>query len=606
MMVTDGAGSAVSFDCPTCVCISTCTAFEGPPGDFTRLIRDTVSQVYTRIYPDSTKVMFDGTGLMTSITDRFGNRTAYTYDSQSRLVTIIDPMSKVTNIEYDANGLVSGISYQDPITTFVRRTTISVDPATNLLRSIQDPDGIATTFAYDASSRLRTVTDRRGGVTTYSYDPFGKLASVDRPAIAIGATTASPRVSYSAWQPVSVPTGPTATTPAQPVAVSTVTGAVSDPLGHRTSFTVDRWGQPLLITDPLGRVTTITRSGLFPSSIRRLTGATDLFTFVGPELRSLTIAGQMQRNIRYGGWGQPDSVGGAGWASVRAALGTTGLPNWVRVGSADSLRLSFTYDSRGRATTMTDSSGHTTFFYYDAVFGNLDSTVAPGGRYTKVVFDGYGRPQTRRTNDEPAHQTSYDLLNRATQIADGVNPSPTSYGYDPLYLTRVQDPKGQVFRVEVNALGWVTRRYDPADTLARFDSYEYDVNSNLARWTNRPGQQIAYTYDALDRLVAKTGTNTTADSMAYSADGLIMVAWNAVARDSTFLRSTGWMDSVVTRLTGQRFRVRYTPRLQARRESCQRRRKLPGVQVLSRLDIDSRPGKDRRSAKRYCHRCGAL
>lgn len=37
------------------------------------------------------------------------------------------------------------------------------------------------------------------------------------------------------------------------------------------------------------------------------------------------------------------------------------------------------------------------------------------------------------------------------------------------------------------------------------------------------------------------------------------MAWNAVARDSTFLRSNGWVDSVGTRLGGQRFRVRSTP-----------------------------------------------
>ena len=183
----------------------------------------------------------------------------------------------------------------------------------------------------------------------------------------------------------------------------------------------------------------------------------------------------------------------------------------------------------------------------------------PGNRYTKFAFDGYGRDSTQQSNDEPERRVSYDALNRVLQVYDGVNPSPTIYGYDKLFLNRVEDAKGQVYRVDRNALGWTTRRYDAADTSGRYDSYAYDSAGRLRTWTNRRGQQISYTYDALDRLVSKSGTNTSTDSLAYSVDGKITVLWNSVQRDSVISDSTGWIRSVITHVSGQRFQVDYRP-----------------------------------------------
>ena len=197
--------------------------------------------------------------------------------------------------------------------------------------------------------------------------------------------------------------------------------------------------------------------------------------------------------------------------------------------------------------------------HYDAVSGNLDSTLAPGNRFTKLTFDGYGRVVRQQSNDEPQRQVVYDALNRVREVLDGVNASPTKYSYDQQFLTRVVDPKGQIFRFEYNALGWVTRKYDPADTLSRFDSFAYDSAGNVRRWNNRRGQQVSYTYDALNRPLSKTGTNTSSDSLWYSADGLRMASWNSSSTDSIYFRANGWVDSAVTLLGGKRFKRAYTP-----------------------------------------------
>lgn len=54
--------------------------------------------------------------------------------------------------------------------------------------------------------------------------------------------------------------------------------------------------------------------------------------------------------------------------------------------------------------------GHVTKYHYDPLLGNRDSTLAPGGRFTKVAFDGHGRVQTQKANDEPQREVVYDAI----------------------------------------------------------------------------------------------------------------------------------------------------------------------------------------------------
>jgi RHS repeat-associated protein len=585
-LITDGNGSGTYFATVCAAC--TPATFTSPNGDFSTLTRSGTgaNTVFTRASVDSTKATFNNVGQLTGITDRFGNRTGFLYDGQGRLTKVEDPFMETVRacgidpntgwtlyctyrsgvkLTYGTYGLtqisdtlastINEITLGAPRITYV---TVSSD---STLRVIKDPDGDSTAFAYDGTRRLSAVVNRRGDSTTFTYDSLsGKLSWVDLPRVTLYNGAARPRVTYAPWQTVGVPTTSTAGTAATSVLTSTVRGATTDALGRAVSFSADHWGQPLSVTDPIGRTTTITRNGgFFPSSVQYAEGGVDNFTFAGALLTSQTLAGQTATNIHYGAYGQPDTISGTGRPTVNASLGPGGRVEWLRLGGQDSLRVSYTYDSRGRLLTQTDSLGHTTTFHYDALFGNLDSTLAPGNRYTKLYFDGYGRDSTQQSNNEPQRQITYDALNRVLQVNDGVNPSPTRYGYDKLFLIRVQDAKGQVYRVDKNALGWTTRRYDPADTLNRYDSYTYESTGRLHSWTNRRGQQINYTYDALDRLVSKSGTNTSTDSLAYSTDGKIAVMWNAVERDSVFRDSTGWVTSVVTRVSGQRFQITYRP-----------------------------------------------
>lgn len=557
ILVADGDGTGVYFNkaCGGC-------SFTTPLGEFSQLVAGVAQtdSAWVRRYPDSTKAMFDGTGLLKRVVDRFGNATRFVYDGSNRLWKIQDPThgGSITREIVLGYGSAHGLdSILDPMGRLTR-VTVGSD---SLLKAIRDPDNDSTRFTYDGSKRLSTIVNRAGATTQFLYrSPSWKLDTLVLPAVSInGGATQSPKIRYSPWQIVGVPTGSTSGTPFTPVVPSSVQGSVTDAEGHATTFKVDVWGQSLVVTDPLSRTSTITRdaNGL-PLSVAYPAGGTDSLRWDGwGRLTYERPHGKSATNIRYGAYSQVDSVWGTDQAPRRLFVGAAGRIDSVRLGGASGPMMRLTYDSRGRVLTVTDQQSHQTAYHYDAVFGNADSLRVPGSRWSRTRFDRFGRDSATHAQYEPWRRVIYDALNRPTEVYDGVNATPTRYAYDKMFLVRVQDAKNQVYKFGYNALGWLERRYDAADTT-KYDAYRYNRDGLLTEWRNRRAStdSLRYAYDVLHRLVAKTGRNTMADSFAFSTNGRQLLAWNGVARDSTFLSVGLEVDSVVTWLGGKRFRLR--------------------------------------------------
>jgi RHS repeat-associated protein len=170
-------------------------------------------------------------------------------------------------------------------------------------------------------------------------------------------------------------------------------------------------------------------------------------------------------------------------------------------------------------------------------------------------YDTYGRPTTVTPTGLPTRTTNYDVLNRPTNLYDGVNASPTVLGYeDSLHLTRVTDPGGQVYRFTFNAVSWLTQRTDP---VSRADGYEYDRDGAARRWTNRRGQTVDQTYDALHRSRAHTPSGAPGDSLTYSGDARVITGYSAISTETQYLDPRFRPDSVRTVMGGRTFWRRY-------------------------------------------------
>lgn len=583
VMIAEGDGSAAFYGFTGCSG-STC-GYASESDDYSRVTYDTTSHSYARVFPDSTIEIFNTLGQLVDLIDRLRDTVSYGYDSLGRLTRVTDPYRPAPSsscdgstschaaivLAYSPNGLASitqpgadGTSGVAGRTGVGRSTAVTVD-SDSLLSAITDPDGESTRFIYDPTARLSAVIDRRGDTTRYAYraDGSGKLDSLVLARVPIdagnGATMLeTPAFAYQPWQTVGVPTGPTSTAPATPVSAASATAAVTDPEGHTTSFTVDRWGQPLVTTEPLGRTTTITRSGPLPVRIVHPTGAVDSLEYdASGRVVYDASAGQPATHIYYNAYGEPTGIhGGDGpWQDI--IYGHLGSDSLVTLTDHDTATL-YTYhyyvDSRGRDTAFVDPLGHTTHYHYDATFGNLDTTVAPNYQRTTTQLDGNGRDSVVRHNYDVAKIVTYDSLNRQTRITIPGRGS-TAITYDPLFRTQVTDAHGQLFRDSLNALGWLVQRTDPAGHAL---TYRYNRDGLLTSTTSRSGQTLTLRYDALHRLLSRTGAGV-ADSFGYDSVGRVRVGWNGISRDSVFSSVTGWTDSVVTWIGGQRFRRYYHP-----------------------------------------------
>lgn len=566
VLIAEGDGSAVYF----ASCGASC--YVSPQGEHSALSYNASTGTYTRRYPDSAKVTFNAQGQMTQVTDRFNNAIGLAYDGSGRLWKIEDPyrtyaggtLRSFITLVYNANGL-SRIEEPgaDGSPSTGRSTVVTVD-GSRRLTAITDPDNIATSFGYDANGRLSTVTDRRGATSTFVYDAQSwKLAEVVAPQIAIdaggGATqTATPTTLLRAWQIVGVPTTATASpnSPATPLHPDSTIGRITDAEGRVIRFRVDRWGQPVRLWDPLGRLTSVTRNadGL-PTILTSHTGAVDSMSYEGPRLIRVRPAGQHAAYIRYGVASQPDSIWGTGQLARRFFLhNVTGRVDSVKVQGVDSL-IRYTYDARHRVIEVKDQQQHRLIYRYDARTGNLDSThTAPSNHYSITRFDAIGRDSASFAEGQLVGRVIYDVLNRPRELYEGTQPNPAIISYDALFRTQVEDRKGQVYTFQYNALGWLTRDEDPT---AAAMTYRHDRTGLVTSRTNRRGQAIDYRYDLLGRLVSKRGVNVAADSFAYSADDRKVVGISTYSRDSLFLNVHGQPDSAATWLNGKRYRRHY-------------------------------------------------
>src|SRR5207302_6639551 len=138
------------------------------------------------------------------------------------------------------------------------------------------------------------------------------------------------------------------------------------------------------------------------------------------------------------------------------------------------------YDARGRADSVADPLGHLVQrTWYVGTNGNRSKDSLPGNRVTTYGYDAYGRGMTVSPPGLATATTYYSIINRPDSVRDGVNPVPTRYAYDNLFLTGVTDPKGQAYGFIYNAVGWLTQRMDP---VARSDVYKYSRDGELRRW----------------------------------------------------------------------------------------------------------------------------
>jgi RHS repeat-associated protein len=347
------------------------------------------------------------------------------------------------------------------------------------------------------------------------------------------------------------------------VPVNNVIAADSTAAG-KTTFTVDRWGQPLTVTDPLGQATSYAYDNNgFVTAIAYPSGGTDQFSHSGgPFLTKVIPAGLSETDYQYGPYGQVVQVSGTGQPTQTLYVSANGHTDSASVNGST---WRYYGDALGRDTLTVDAAHDSTKYRYDIRTGNLDTVKAwESNRFTAKTFDGHGREHTITvsTPNGPTvvTTTAYDSSNRVITSTDGLHPTPIRFTYDSLFQTGLTDPKGQPYHSTYNALGWMLTE---TDTANRSISATYNSLGLPTTGTNRRTQHVQTLYDTYGRPTTVTRPATepnNVDKFRYSTKGDTVVDSNAVVKDVTYSsQTTGLVDSIITTFfpNGHQFKRAY-------------------------------------------------
>lgn len=128
--------------------------------------------------PDWTVQFTDGevrtfdysTRVLKSIVDRNGNTTQLSYDSNGRLVTVTDSVSRHLYFNY-----LTGTNLVGSVTTDFGVTVSYGYDMQGRLTTVTRPDATVITYTYDSQSNITAVTDQNGHVLeSHSYDSVGR------------------------------------------------------------------------------------------------------------------------------------------------------------------------------------------------------------------------------------------------------------------------------------------------------------------------------------------------------------------------------------------------------------------------------------------------
>ncbi len=518
-----------------------------------------------------TTTVYDGDGLVTSVTDGNNNTTKFGYDQLGNQVTDTAPDNSVTTTSYDTDGeplSVTGPTGAQTDTTWdymgrkltstqVERYTGSGtasyttsyaynDNAGGWLSQETSPDGVTTKYAYNTMGEQVSVTDGAGNTTGYGYDSLGRQTKVTYPD---GTAT---KTGYDG--------------------AGNVTSATKlDSSGttlSTTSAAYDGNGDQISETDAAGNNSTFTydRTGLLTQEVQPVSATSGITTSFGYD-----AAGNQTRYTdgnggqwwdTYNSWGLQESrvepytstYNTAATSTFTTAYDADQNPVTLTEPGSSPVMVTDTYNKvdelTGQSGSGADAATPARTFGYDTA-GNMTSastsnTLGTGSNATSETFTyndrgdvltatGTGGSSTLAYNGDDllssvadaAGTTSYtyDNADRLSTLANPVTGATATYSYNPeSQVSGISYGSGK----DSQSFGYDTQHRLTSDTLktssgttVASESYGYNSDSEITS-ENTTGLAGAasntYTYDEAGRLTSWNNGTTTAN-YAYDSNG---------------------------------------------------------------------------------------
>jgi RHS repeat-associated protein len=517
---------------------------------------------------------YDASGRRVSVIDPRGPAsghpgdftTTFTYTARDAIQTAIDPLLNVTRYGYDEDGNLHTVTdANNHVTTF------DYDNA-NRRTSVTDPLRHTTIYGYDYARRRTSVTDAVGDKTSYGYDKAGLLTTVTSPRGNVnGANAADYTTTYgydadhrrtSSSHPL--PGGATATTTSAYDVIGRVI-SLTDANGHVTRYEYDAAGDRTSVTDARGNVTSTSYTE--DRQVDTVTDANTHATFYAynadGQVASRTDANNRTTSYGYDHADRLTSVTAPGGLVTTLAYDEAG--NLTSRSYSDSTpAVTYTFDADNRRLTMADGTG-ASHDQYDAV-GQLTSVTNGTGSTLSYAYDAANRlstltyPATTAAPNGRPVSYGYDAAGRQTSVSDWLG-NQTTYSYDAVGdITAIGYPNGVTATTTVDKAGRPTEIDDTrgSSTLADF-AYGYDPTAQLTHASetlNGASTSADYGYTDANQLASDPTGNFTQDpanqltglpdgtAFAYEAAGQLASSTRASATTSYGYNSRGDRTSV--------------------------------------------------------------
>jgi RHS repeat-associated protein len=467
-----------------------------------------------------TTLAYTPAGLISSISDAQQNVTSYEYDQRGNRTAVVDALQNRTTFTYDLGNRLTKITYPDA--TFVSFAYDSRGRRT----SVTDQNGKTTSYAYDDADRLTSVTDAAAHITSYAYDTENNLLSITDAA---GHTTS---FGYDAFGRVTQTTFPSTLTESYVYsAVGTLTSKTDrkgqtiqyvydalDRLTHKgypdttgVDYVYDLAGKIKQVTDPTGTY------GFAYDNMGRLLGTTTQYAFI-PGVTFSNSYGYDAASNR---------------TSFTAPHGSTDTYSYDTLGRLSNItdsaagQFGFSYDALSRRTGLTRPNAVNTTYSYDSlsrllsVLHQSGTTTLDGARYS---YDLAGN-RTSKTNylNNVTEQYAYDAIYQLTQVTQGTTTS-ESYSYDAVGNRLSSLGWSYIYNSsnELTSTSAATYTYDNnGNTLSKTDStgttqYTWDFEDRLTSTTLSSGGRVTFNYDPFGRRIHKSSASGTTN---YLYDG---------------------------------------------------------------------------------------
>jgi RHS repeat-associated protein len=424
-----------------------------------------------------------------------GLTTDLVYDAAGRLIALSQTDTTSHSEPYATAGQRRAWSYaygignrvtavDGPLPGPADTTTYAYTPE-GRLSSVTDPAGLVTRVtAWNARGEPTRVEDPNGVATTYAYDGLGRVTAIVR----------DPGPSALRWSLTYTKAGDVDT--------------LAEPSGRQLAFSWDGARRLVGITNNLGESLTFARNALGGITLRRHLGADGAVTFeeggefdelgrlirqVGGEARSFAFA--YDRTHKLTGITDP--------RNATIGFGYDGLGRLVSEVERDGGRVGHGYNGKSEETAYTDPGGLTTTYVRDG-FGEVIEEVSPDRGRSLFAYDERGLMIRKVDGRGVETSFAYDAAGRLLERRYSDGTPPVTFSYD--------DPRPGLF-----GLGRLTGMADASGQSA----YAYDAKGRLVRETRTIAgarTEVAYAYDhggRLSRLTLPSGR-----TLVYASDGL--------------------------------------------------------------------------------------